>query len=53
MPLLLQKQGYSKVLTEENLDSGSLIHAIYDLWNNAERYTASMKKVPATAVCRL
>jgi UDP-N-acetylglucosamine--N-acetylmuramyl-(pentapeptide) pyrophosphoryl-undecaprenol N-acetylglucosamine transferase len=39
-----EKQGYSKVLTEENLDSGSLIHAIYDLWNNAERYTASMKK---------
>ncbi|HOQ07341.1 MAG TPA: undecaprenyldiphospho-muramoylpentapeptide beta-N-acetylglucosaminyltransferase [Clostridiales bacterium] len=39
-----EKQGYSKVLPEEELNCGSLTDAIYDLWNNADRYTASMKK---------
>lgn len=39
-----EKQGYSKVLPEEELDCGSLINAIYDLWRNADRFTASMKK---------
>jgi UDP-N-acetylglucosamine--N-acetylmuramyl-(pentapeptide) pyrophosphoryl-undecaprenol N-acetylglucosamine transferase len=39
-----EKQGFSKVLPEEELDSESLVNAIYDLWNNADRYTAAMKK---------
>jgi UDP-N-acetylglucosamine--N-acetylmuramyl-(pentapeptide) pyrophosphoryl-undecaprenol N-acetylglucosamine transferase len=39
-----EKQGYSKVLPEEDMDGKSLADAIYDLWNNADRYTASMKK---------
>lgn len=39
-----QKQGFSAVLEEENMNSGSLFQAIQDLYNNRKTYVEAMEK---------
>jgi UDP-N-acetylglucosamine--N-acetylmuramyl-(pentapeptide) pyrophosphoryl-undecaprenol N-acetylglucosamine transferase len=39
-----EKQGYSKVISEEELNDASLSQAIHELWNNTGRYTAAMSR---------
>jgi len=39
-----EKQGYSRVLSEEKLNGDSLFDAIYYLWRNKDLYTAAMMK---------
>lgn len=39
-----EKQGFSKVLLEENLNETSLIEAVEELYNDRDRYIRAMKE---------
>ncbi len=52
-----EKQGFSKVLPEENMTPGSLLNEVWDLWENRQSYVKAMEdsqiKDSVSEVCRI